>query len=87
LLVALLIWSSHSGFTFAVAGPFTPSAFTCLARSIPYTVHNVIIRAYQNSQSPAGIDPYALQTLANAFTAGFSADLSMEICRGFNAIS
>jgi len=87
LLVGLLIWSSQSAYTLAVVGPFSPSAFKCLALNVPGSVYNVIIRAYQNSQSPAGIDPNAFSTLVNAFTAGFSADLYVEICRGGNATS
>ena len=63
LLVLLLIWSSHCFIGFSVVGPLTKSAFTCLATSVPDADTNepyVIIRAYQNSHSPAGIDPNAL---------------------------
>jgi len=47
----------------------------------------VIVRIYQNSHSPAGIDPNGLQTLTNAFAAGYMGDMDMEICRGINATS
>jgi len=60
LVIGLLIWSSYSYIGFAVVGPFTASAFTCLLSSVPNSAQYAIIRAYQNSHSPAGIDPNAL---------------------------
>ena len=46
-----------------------------------------MVRAYQNSQSPPGIDPNAFQTVANAFAADFAADFYVEICRGIDPVS
>ena len=92
LTVGMLIWSScsyiNSGATgFSVVGPFTTSAFKCIRVSIPDTAHYAVIRAYQNSQSPAGIDTNALQTITNALAAGYNVDAYVEICRGINATS
>ena len=77
LLMGLLIWSSfeQQGFIgIAVVGPFTASAFKCLQATMPNQFPYVIIRAYQNSHSPAGIDPNALQTFTNAFATGYLVD-------------
>jgi hypothetical protein len=74
LLIGLLIWSSFEQYGYlgyAVVGPFTASAFTCLL--LPGQSNVFLVRAYQNSHSPPGIDPNALQTITNAFTAGYSA--------------
>jgi len=88
LTVGLLFISSYSQISFGVVGPFTASAFRCLASSVPHvTIPYVTIRAYQNSHSPPGIDPNALQTITNAFVAGFYTGIYMEICRGINATS
>jgi len=87
LVTILLIWSSYGYVGFGIVGPLTTSAFTCLQSNVPNSNKYAVIRAYQNSHSPAGIDPNALQTLANAYAAGFSADLYVEICRGINATS
>ena len=90
LLAVMLIWSSHSAgsITYEIVGPFLTSAFTCLYQSLPSDGEPyAIIRAYQNSHSPPGIDPNALQTLTNAYAAGFTADFYVEICRGINATS
>jgi len=65
VLTVLLIWSSYSIIGFAIVGPFTTSAFNCLLSTseIPNDQQYAIIRGYQNSHSPAGIDPNALQTM------------------------
>jgi len=63
LTVGILVWSSYSTIGFAVVGPFTTGAFNCLYSSEPNSNQYAIIRAYQNSHSPAGIDPYAIQTI------------------------
>ena len=87
LTVSLLICSSYSFISFGVVGPFTAYAFTCLQSSVPDSIPYVIIRAYQNSESPSGVDTNALQTITNSFTAGYAADIYVEICRGINATS
>jgi len=88
LVMGLLVWSCYSFIGFAIVGPFTTSAFKCLPKSgIINDVPFAIIRVYQNSQSPPGIDPNALKTLTNALTAGYGIDIYMEICRGINATS
>ena len=87
LLVGLLIWFTYSHIAFGIVGPFTASAFTCLQSSVPGSFQYVVVRAYQNSHSPAGIDPNALQTMQNAYAAGYSNDVYIEICRGINATS
>jgi len=87
LLAGLLIWSSYSFIGFAVVGPLTASAFTCLQSSMSGLVPYAIIRVYQNSHSLPGIDMYAIQTIANAYTAGYSSDVYMEICRGIDSAS
>jgi len=87
LVVGLLLCSSYSSVGFGLVGPFTTSAFKCLLSSVPDAAPFVIVRAYQNSHSPPGIDPNALQTLNNALTAGYSAGIYVELCRGIDAAS
>jgi len=87
LTIILLIWFSDSSIGFAVVGPFTSSAFICLIRSVPGSEYYAITRIYQNSHSPAGIDPYGLQTVINAMRADMAPNAYVEICRGINATS
>lgn len=88
LLVGLLICSAYGNIAFGVVGPFTSSAFKCLVSSgPPGSAPQVLVRGYQNSQSPPGIDPNAVQTLKNSFVAGYSSNVYIEICRGINATS
>ena len=89
LLMGLLVWSSFGqGFIgFGVVGPFTAPAFRCLSSGVHGSVQYAVIRAYQNSQSPAGIDPNAIQTIRNANAAGYFISLYVELCRGTNATS
>jgi hypothetical protein len=47
----------------------------------------IIVRIYQNSHSPAGVDPQAASAIANAHSAGYYIGSSIEICRGINATS
>ena len=87
LAVGLLIWSSQCYTAFSIVGPFTSSAFRCLRSSLHGSQPYSIIRVYQNSHSPAGIDTNALQTLTNAVAANFYSDIYVEICRGIDAAS
>jgi len=89
LLMALLVCSSFENghIQFGVVGPFTTSAFKCLQTSLPTSTKSVIIRAFQNSKSPAGIDPNAIQTISNALAAKSWVSIYVEICRGINATS
>ena len=65
LVVGLLTWSSYSYIAFEFVGPMTASNFNCLVSSVPNGIPVPILRVYQSSKSPAGIDPNALQTLTN----------------------
>lgn len=78
LLVLLLAWSSVTQETYVGFVGNEPTlnstALGCLAASYqlsdqkyPYT----IIRIYQNSVSPAGVDPNAANSITNAINAGF----------------
>ena len=84
LLIGLFIWPSYSdvgvgSYAFGVVGPFTASGFLCLKPNLPgvYFQATLIVRVYQNSHSPAGIDPHALQTLINANKVGYPANIYM----------
>jgi len=57
LLTVLLICSTYT-VGFGLVGPFTASAFTCLHLGAPIDDPNTwtVIRGYQNSKSPPGID-------------------------------
>jgi len=86
--MAMLVWSSYSYVGYGIVGPFTTNAFPCLADSgLGNSIFYSIIRVYQNSQSPSGIDQNALQTLTNSFVAEYASDIYVEICRGINATS
>jgi len=87
LLMGLLVWLSSSTTGFAIVGPVSTSTFICLHSTLPNFRQYAVIRAYQNSHSPAGIDPYALQTIKNANFSEFISDIYIEICRGINATS
>jgi len=87
LFMGLLAWSCSCYFGFGVVGPFTSSAFKCLHASVTGSTTYAVVRVYQNSHSPAGIDSNGLQTMINAFEAGFAANVDVELCRGINATS
>ena len=80
-----------------VVGPVSKPTFLCLIQNEfadqwnPYA----IIRIYQNSVSPPGIDPYGIQTITNAYMVHnppphlfpYAVSPSMEICRGIDGPS
>jgi hypothetical protein len=74
LLITLLITLSQSLAGFGVVGSFITSAFRCLLAAKPGYSPYVLVRVYQNTHSPAGLDPNGLSTMINAFQAGFAAN-------------
>jgi hypothetical protein len=96
ILVAILAWTSLSGGVgFAIVGPLTATAISCLSNyDLPGQYNSwLVVRIYQISSKTPGVDPAATQTLQNAngvaaptTTANFfMVDSYMEICRGTNA--
>jgi hypothetical protein len=70
-------------------GPISLTALNCLVNDGWFlgTTKKIGLRIYQNSHSPAGVDPLAAEAIAIASSAGFSIGGYMEICRGINATS
>jgi hypothetical protein len=85
LVTVLLAWPSYSSIGYGIVGPFTASAFKCLHSTSPAPL--AMIRGYQHSRHPAGIDPHALQTINNSHKAGWNAAPYLELCRGIDAAS
>lgn len=87
ILIALLIWWTNCTVIYSINHAISKTGLNCLYSYGNKNASSYIIRAYRNSQSPAGIDPNALQTFRNAFELGFYADPYVELCRGINATS
>ena len=88
LLFLLLTWSIAGEFVAAThVGPLSITALNCLLSDGIISQAKFGFRIYQNSHSPAGVDPLAAQAIANANAAGFFLAPNIEICRGINATS